>query len=94
LQLLLEEQNYAHISTYVFKAEAALEAGGSGGEKGKAAPNPEKDKIQAKLDLAMALSLLGQSNYDHASWAFMKIGKSLGDWSGKVISSAQFTIFL
>jgi len=93
LELLLEEQNYAHISTYVFKAEAALEAGGSGGEKGKAAPNPEKEKIQAKLDLAMALSLLGQGNYDNASWAFMKIGKSLGDWAGKVVSPSDIAIY-
>ena len=70
----------------MFKAEAALDAAGSGADKKKLAPNPEKDKIQAKLDLAMALSLLGQNNYDNASWAFMKIGKNLDGWDRKVLS--------
>ncbi|KAG8827964.1 hypothetical protein FRC17_007649 [Serendipita sp. 399] len=74
LELLLEEQNYPHISTYVFKAEAALEASASGGDKKKQpGSNPDKEKVQAKLDLAMALSLLGQSNYEPAAWAFMKV---------------------
>jgi len=93
LELLLEEQNYAHVSTYVFKAEAALDAVGPGADKKKAAANPEKEKIQAKLDLAMALSLLGQSNYDNASWAFMKIGKNLDGWDRKVAAPSDIAIY-
>jgi COP9 signalosome complex subunit 1 len=88
----LEEGNYAHVSTYVFKAEAALDAAGSSGDKKKAGPDPVKDKIQAKLDLAMAVSLLGQANYDNASWAFMKVGKNLDGWERKVILSSDILV--
>ncbi|CCA73886.1 related to COP9 signalosome complex subunit 1 [Serendipita indica DSM 11827] len=93
LELLLEEQNYPHVSTYVFKAEAALEASGSASDKKKGTSNPEREKVEAKLNLAMALSLLGQSNYDAAAWAFMKIGKNLDGWEHKVASPSDIAIF-
>jgi COP9 signalosome complex subunit 1 len=46
----------------------------------------ERDHVQSKLDLAGALSHLGQGNYEKAAHAFLKIGpaKELGDWIGKV----------
>lgn len=89
-QLMLEQQNYAHVSTYVFKAEAALDIPQAGAEKEKekkktgTTANPEREKIQSKLDLALGLSMLGQSNYERAAWSFLKVGKNLDDWIGKV----------
>jgi len=95
-QLMLEQQNYAHVSTYVFKAEAALDIPQAGTEKEKkeekekkktgtgTTANPEREKIQSKLDLALGLSMLGQSNYERAAWSFLKVGKNLEDWIGKV----------
>ena len=87
---MLEQQNYAHVSTYVFKAEAALDIPQAGAEKEKekkktgSTANPEREKIQSKLDLALGLSMLGQSNYERAAWSFLKVGKNLDDWIGKV----------
>ena len=92
---MLEQQNYAHVSTYVFKAEAALDIPQAGAEKEKekekekkktagTTANPEREKIQSKLDLALGLSMLGQSNYERAAWSFLKVGKNLEDWIGKV----------
>jgi len=89
---MLEQQNYAHVSTYVFKAEAALDIPAAGAEKEKekekkktgTTANPEREKIQSKLDLALGLSMLGQSNYERAAWSFLKVGKNLDDWVGKV----------
>lgn len=93
-QLMLEQQNYAHVSTYVFKAEAALDIPQAGAEKEKekekekkktgSTANPDREKIQSKLDLALGLSMLGQSNYERAAWSFLKVGKNLDDWIGKV----------
>jgi COP9 signalosome complex subunit 1 len=93
-QLLIEQRNYSHIPTYVFKAEAALDAAtaatNANNEAG-AAPtskksHPEREKIQTKLDFATALSHLGQGNYEKAAYYFTRLGsmKDLGDWVGKV----------
>lgn len=100
-QLLIEQRNYSHLTTYVFKAEAALDAtaaaasnaaaNSTGGGSAVSATSAkkkssERDGVQAKLDLATALSHLGQNNYEKAANAFLKIGstKELGDWAGKV----------
>jgi COP9 signalosome complex subunit 1 len=97
-QLVIEQRNYAHISSYIFKAEGALDAAaaaaasntasGSGGNS--TAPiltkrSTERDQVQPKLDFAMALSHLGQANYEKAAHCFLKVGPSdsLGDWIGK-----------
>jgi COP9 signalosome complex subunit 1 len=56
----------------------------AGADKKKGTANPEKDKIQAKLNLAIALSQIGQGYYENAAWAFMKIGKQLDSWDRKV----------
>lgn len=101
--MLIEQKNYNHIPTYVFKADAALEAasaaaaasaGGNNGGNGGSAPtllttkksSAERDKVQSKLDLATALSYLGQLSYEKAAYAFLRIGsvQQLGDWVGKV----------
>jgi len=48
----------------------------------------DRDNVQAKLDLATALSHLGQGAYEKAAQYFLKVGaaKDLGDWVGKVLS--------
>ena len=88
--MLIEQQNYSHINTYVFKAESALDIPAVGGAAGllatapkKAAPNPDREKIQAKLDFSSALAHLGQGNYDKAAYGFTKLGRGLDDWAGK-----------
>lgn len=94
-QLLILQRNYSHIPTYVFKADAALDAASTpsapaGSSAQPPAPaskkSPERAKWQSKLDLASAISQLGQGHYDKAANLFLKIGnmKDLGDWVGKV----------
>jgi COP9 signalosome complex subunit 1 len=94
---VIEQRNYAHISSYIFKAEGALEAASaaaasstasaSGGNSAAPAPkrSAERDQVQPKLNFAMALSHLGQANYEKAAHFFLKVGPSdsLGDWIGK-----------
>ncbi|KAF5325169.1 hypothetical protein D9619_010070 [Psilocybe cf. subviscida] len=89
LELLIEQRNYANITTYVFKADAALDAssanaGPTDSSTGAAAPaataapsrkkTAEREQIQSKLDLATAFSHLGQGNYDKAAQTFTKVG--------------------
>ncbi|KAJ3498717.1 hypothetical protein NLJ89_g10181 [Agrocybe chaxingu] len=107
LELLIEQRNYAHLTTYVFKADAALDAAtAANNASGPTAPVPtvttgakkksvERDNVQAKLDLATALSHLGQGSYEKAAQAFLKVGapKDLGDWIGKLISPADIAIY-
>jgi COP9 signalosome complex subunit 1 len=95
---LIEQRNYSHLTTYVFKADAAIDATASTAPGSTtSAPTPtatagskkksvERDNVQAKLDLATALSNLGQGSYEKAAQYFLKVGspKDLGDWVGKV----------
>jgi len=85
LQLLIEQRNYGHIATYVFKAEAALEA----------STISNKENIQIKVEFATALGHLGQSNYDRAAYGFLKLGpaKNLGDWLGNLVSPGDIAIY-
>jgi hypothetical protein len=85
-QLLIEQRNYPHIGTYVFKAEAALEAAGSKNDQGSKSSIANREGVQTRLEFATALAHLGQSNYDKAAYGFLKLGpaKLLGDWVGKV----------
>ncbi|PPQ85556.1 hypothetical protein CVT25_006726 [Psilocybe cyanescens] len=118
-QLLIEQRNYAHLTTYVFKADAALDAAtaasanasasGSAATAAGSAPAPtvtagskkrsgdkgDRDNVQAKLDLATALSHLGQGSYEKAAHAFLKIGpaKDLGHWIGKLIAPGDIAIY-
>lgn len=97
---MIEHRNYANLTTYIFKAEAALEATmASNGvavnavstqtatqNAAAAAKKREKEQIQTKLDLASAFSHLGQGNYEKVASYMFRLGppKDLGDWAGKV----------
>ncbi|KAF8179896.1 26S proteasome subunit RPN7-domain-containing protein, partial [Pholiota molesta] len=110
LELLIEQRNYSHLTTYVFKADAALDATNAANPAATGptgAPTPtvtagapkkksvERDNVQAKLDLATALSHLGQGSYEKAASSFLKIGpaKDLGDWVGKLVAPADIAIY-
>ncbi|KAI0357031.1 G protein pathway suppressor 1 [Trametes cingulata] len=107
IELLMEQRNYSHIATYVFKAESALDAASAvRGQTGPEAPagsaqankekrNAEREKVQTKLDVATALSHFGQSNYEKAAQTFLKAGpvKGLEDWSGKLIAPGDIAIY-
>ncbi|EDR00055.1 uncharacterized protein LACBIDRAFT_144193, partial [Laccaria bicolor S238N-H82] len=55
----------------------------------------KRDTYQSKLDLASALSYLGQANYEKAAQCFLKLSaaKDLGDWAGKLIAPGDIAIF-
>jgi len=113
LELLIDQRNYAHIATYTFKAESALEVATTAAAKEnnaasatgatalptqlhkKAAPSAEREKVQTKLDLANALSHMGQGSYERAAVAFLKMGapKGLGDWTGKIITPSDIAVY-
>ncbi|KAF9237124.1 hypothetical protein BU15DRAFT_88846 [Melanogaster broomeanus] len=107
LELVIEQRNYAHISSYIYKAEGALEtiaaatAGTAGSNTTAPAqsatkkPTPERDQFLSKLDFAMALSHLGQDNYEKAASAFLRLGPAdqLGDWIGKLVSPGDIAIY-
>ncbi|SRR5258708_26598649 len=98
LQLLIETCDYAHIATYVFKAEGALSPPETKDKKGAVPPagsaaaaaaasaalNPDREKAVAKMELANAISYLSVGNYEKAAFAFSKLNRSLDDWLGKV----------
>ncbi|EJD01854.1 uncharacterized protein FOMMEDRAFT_87024 [Fomitiporia mediterranea MF3/22] len=111
LELLVEQRNYAHIPTYVYKADAALDVATTGASNsgtsqpsgptqlhrkpGGTTQSAEREKIQTKLDVATAVSYLGQGNYERAAVTFLKLGppKSLEDWNGKIITPSDIAIY-
>ncbi|KAF8578837.1 hypothetical protein K439DRAFT_443986 [Ramaria rubella] len=95
LQLLIEQRNYAHIGTYVFKAEAALEATGAKNDQASKANIANRDGVQTKLELATALGHFGQSSYDKAAYAFLKLGpaRHLGDWAGTLVAPGDIAVY-
>ncbi|KAI0701936.1 G protein pathway suppressor 1 [Cytidiella melzeri] len=107
IELLIESRNFGLIASYVYKAEPALDAtsnslrnANQGPTATSAPPNREKiaaerEKVQSKLDLAIALSHLAQGTYDKAATYFLKVGsiKSLGNWIGTLISPADIAIY-
>jgi len=108
LELLIEHRNYAHLNTYVFKADAALDAASAANTSGTAptgggAPVPtatkkksaERDNVQSKLDVATALSHLASANYEKAAISFLKIGppNDLGNWIGKLVAPGDIAIY-
>ncbi|KAG7096041.1 hypothetical protein E1B28_006722 [Marasmius oreades] len=105
LELLIEQRNYAHLPTYVFKAESSLEGatastikdkdGGSGNRK-NSSTIADVDVLRSKLDFANALSQLSQGNYERAAYFFLRMGtgtSGLGDWFGKLVSQADIAIY-
>ncbi|KAI0697628.1 PCI-domain-containing protein [Cerioporus squamosus] len=107
LELLMEQRSYSHIGTYVFKAEAALDSatnvrqpGGPQAPAGAAQSikerrQLEREKVTSKLDIATAISHLGQANYEKAAQSFLKVGrpKGLEDWFGKLIAPGDIAIY-
>ncbi|OCH90469.1 PCI-domain-containing protein [Obba rivulosa] len=104
LELLVEHRNYNHIATYIYKAEAALDASASAPPPRTAAQQQprdkervaaEREKVQSRLDVASGLAYLGQGNYEKAAQSFLKVGpiKSLSDWSGKLISPSDVAMY-
>ncbi|TRM67147.1 G protein pathway suppressor 1 [Schizophyllum amplum] len=105
LELLIEQRNYTHLPTYVFKAETALDAAVA--QEKSASSNPtapagaskkgsaDRDRIQSKLDFAQALANLGQGYYDKAAFHFLRIGpsKDLDDWLGTLIAPSDIAIY-
>lgn len=89
IRLLLEYNDYAHISNYIYKAEAALAPADQSKEAKKApipaagsaaaaaaaasANNSDRDRAHAKLDLANGISFLGQGSYSKAAFSFSKL---------------------
>lgn len=95
LEVLLEQQNYGHLSTYTYKAETALDVAQPGGKDAAkkpaaasgsagAASTAERAKILAKLELSGAMAELGAGRFDKAAYAFLKLNRDLDDWAGKV----------
>ncbi|KZT00714.1 G protein pathway suppressor 1 [Laetiporus sulphureus 93-53] len=107
LELLIEQRNYPHISTYVFKADAALDATTAARASANSAPtapasasnkekaNAERESVQSKLDVGLAISLLGQGNYEKAAASFLKVGsvKTLGEWANTLIAPGDIAIY-
>ncbi|KAF8713551.1 hypothetical protein AX14_012932 [Amanita brunnescens Koide BX004] len=108
IELMIEHRSYANLTTYIFKAEAALEAttapNGPLGNSGSAPPTQsaaaaakkrDKEQVQSRLDLATAFSHLGLGNYEKVASYIFRLGppKDLGDWTGKLITSADVAIY-
>ncbi|OBZ76758.1 COP9 signalosome complex subunit 1b, partial [Grifola frondosa] len=105
-QLMIEQRNYAHLQTYVFKAETALDAAtNTRANAGPEAPgasqttkekkSAEREKVQSKLDIASALAHLGQGHYEKAAVSFLKVGpaKGLEHWARKIIAPGDIAIY-
>ncbi|KAK2463351.1 hypothetical protein APHAL10511_004662 [Amanita phalloides] len=104
IELMIEQRNYSNLTTYIFKAEAALEATlavnpNSGNATANAAAQNakkrDKEHIQTKLDLATAFAHLGQGSYEKVAAYIFRLGppKDLGDWVGKLITPADIAIY-
>jgi hypothetical protein len=95
-QLLVECRNYSHITTYVFKADSALESGNPPGSTTTKKLTPERERYQTQLDLCTALSTLASSNYDKAAYHLLRLGapKNLADcgWAGLLVSPGDVAI--
>ncbi|KAJ7829446.1 26S proteasome subunit RPN7-domain-containing protein [Mycena olivaceomarginata] len=89
LELLIEQRNFSHLPTYVFKADAALDAASAAAANAKegdsgpsAAPllnkrkavSEDRERVQSKLDFATALANLASGNYQKAAYTFLKLG--------------------
>ncbi|KAI0088210.1 G protein pathway suppressor 1 [Irpex rosettiformis] len=107
LELLIESRNFNIITSYVYKAEPALDAtsnmlrNSNQGPTATAAPPgrekiaAEREKVQSKLDLATAFAHMAQGTYDKAATYLLKIGsiKSLGHWIGTLVSASDIAIY-
>ncbi|KAH9983782.1 26S proteasome subunit RPN7-domain-containing protein, partial [Russula vinacea] len=107
LELLLEQRNFSHIPTYVFKAESALDSIGTSGHSssslgfGSSASGGGAKKIdlhqsvEAKLALCTALSHLANGNYAKATHDFLQPmnAAALAPWNGTIISVGDIAVY-
>ncbi|KAL0563371.1 hypothetical protein V5O48_018696 [Marasmius crinis-equi] len=109
LELLIEQRNYAHLPTYIFKAESALE--GASSALNAASKDKERDtgstagsskKAQANIPdidvlrskLDFANGLSQLSQGNYERAAYFFLRLSgLGDWFGKLVSQADIAIY-
>ncbi|KAI0041260.1 hypothetical protein FA95DRAFT_1501753 [Auriscalpium vulgare] len=104
LELLLEQRNFAHIPTYLFKAESALDAliaapapaapSASTASASTPAISKKSDTIraiEAKLALCNALSQLSNGAYSKAAQSFAN--GAPGDWSGVIVSGGDIGVY-
>ncbi|KAI0033004.1 26S proteasome subunit RPN7-domain-containing protein [Vararia minispora EC-137] len=99
LELLIEHRNYAHITTYVFKAESALDAamaqassGGNSGGGSTAKRNDAFKPTESKLSLSSALSLFHTRSYAKAAPKFLVPGTSSA-WAGSLLHPGDSGIY-
>jgi len=87
----LSSNNGGDLAMATTAASAAKKKGTLGSRS-----SAERDTYQSKLDLASALSYLGQANYKKAVQCFLKLGlaKDLGGWVGRVCLSDWVMIIL
>ena len=71
-------------------AAAALSTSAAAPKAGTVKRSAEREKVQAKLDFATAMSYLGLANYEKAAMGFLRLGAGdqLSDWMGKVRSDS------
>ncbi|KAI0060391.1 hypothetical protein BV25DRAFT_1807315 [Artomyces pyxidatus] len=107
LELLLEQRNFAHIPTYIFKAESAVDSMSSSTQgstsatatataTGSSAKKSEAMRaVEAKLSLCSALSHLSNGNYSKAAQAFLAPSPpgALGSWTGTLLAAGDVGVY-
>ncbi|THH14785.1 hypothetical protein EW146_g5592 [Bondarzewia mesenterica] len=106
LELLIEQRNYAHIPTYIFKAESALDAMTSSSSTANTSSQPPASSqpsaskrdpnaaAYAKLALCSALSLLSQGFYSRAADRFLSLPSSgAGSWVGSLVGPSDVAVY-
>jgi COP9 signalosome complex subunit 1 len=103
-QLLLEQRSFSHLSTYVFKAESALDGIGTSvhstslgvGTSGAGAKKIDLHQaVEAKLALCGALSHLTNGNYAKATHDFLQPMSAalLAPWTGTIVSVGDIAVY-
>jgi len=104
-QLLLEQRSFSHLSTYVFKAESALDGIGTSvhssttlgvGSSGAGSKKIDLHQaVEAKLALCTALSHLANGNYTKATHDFVQPMSAalLAPWTGTIVSVGDIAVY-
>ena len=104
-QLLLEQRSFSHLSTYVFKAESALDGIGTSvhssttlgvGSSGAGSKKIDLHQaVEAKLALCTALSHLANGNYTKATLDFLQPMSAalLAPWAGTIVSVGDIAVY-
>lgn len=105
LELLLEQRSFSHLSTYVFKAESALDGIGTSvhssttlgvGSSGAGSKKIDLHQaVEAKLALCTALSHLANGNYTKATHDFLQPMSAalLAPWTGTIVSVGDIAVY-